>query len=180
MSPSGPRKRRVDTREPAYRFGIVLLLLFATFALLASGPTGNWVALAVVLQGATLLAALSASGASRALWRLAVLVVLVGLASASAAPFLGVKNVSGPLFLLSLLLVGAAPVVIVRSLLRRRVIDVQTVLGALCIYVLLGMFWSFAFAAIGSLGSDPFFSQQSNATVADYLYFSFVTQATVG
>ena len=181
MSPSGPPERRVDTREPAYRFGIVLLLLFATFAFLASGPTGNWVALvAVVLQGATLLAALSASGASRALWRLAVLVVLVGLASATAALFLGVKNVSGPLFLLSLLLVGAAPVVIVRSLLRRRVIDVQTVLGALCVYVLLGMFWSFAFAAIGSFGSDPFFSQQSNTTVADYLYFSFVTQTTVG
>ena len=133
-----------------------------------------------MLQGATLLAALSASGASRALWRLAVLVVLVGLASAIAALFFGVKNVSGPLFLLSLLLVGAAPVVIVRSLLRRRVIDVQTVLGALCVYVLLGMFWSFAFAAIGTLGSDPFFSQQSNATVADYLYFSFVTQTTVG
>jgi Ion channel len=181
MSPSGPRERRVDKREPAYRFGIVLLLLFATFAFLASGPTGNWVALvAVVLQGATLLAALSASGAGRALWRLAVLVVLVGLASATAALFFGVKNVSGPLFLLSLLLVGAAPVVIVRSLLRRRVIDVQTVLGALCVYVLLGMFWSFAFAAIGTLGSDPFFSQQRNATVADYLYFSFVTQTTVG
>ena len=181
MSPSVPRKRRVDTREPAYRFGIVLLLLFATFAFLASGPTGNWVALvAVMLQGATLLAALSASGASRALWRLAVFVVLVGLASATAALFVGVDDVSGPLFLLNLLLVGAAPVVIVLSLVRRRVIDVQTVLGALCVYILLGMFWSFAYAAIGEIGSEPFFSQQSNATLADYLYFSFVTQTTVG
>ena len=133
-----------------------------------------------MLQGATSARRVSASGAGRALWRLAALVVLVGLASATAALFFGVKDVSGPLFLLSLLLVGAAPVVIVRSLLRRRVIDVQTVLGALCVYVLLGMFWSFAFAAIGSLGSDPFFSQQSNATLADYLYFSFVTLTTVG
>jgi hypothetical protein len=181
MSPSVARKRRVDTREPAYRFGIVLILLFATFAFLASGPTGNWVALvAVVLQGATLLAVLSASGAGRALWRLAVIVVIVGLASATAALFVGVKDVSGPLSLLSVLIVGAAPVVIVRSLLRRRVIDVQTVLGALCVYILLGMFWSFAYGAIGSLGSHPFFSQQNNATVADYLYFSFVTQTTVG
>lgn len=181
VSPPFRRERRVETRVPAYRFGIVLLLLFATFVFLASGPTGNWVALvAVVLQGATLLAALSASAASRTLWRLAVLVVLAGLASAIAALFVGVKDVTGALFLLNLLLVGAAPVVIVRSLLRRRVIDVQTVLGALCIYILLGMFWSFAFAAVGSLGSDPFFSQQKTATVADYLYFSFVTQTTVG
>jgi hypothetical protein len=42
------------------------------------------------------------------------------------------------------------------------------------------MLWSFAFVVIGSLSSDPFFSQQNNATVADYLYFSFVTQTTVG
>ena len=181
MSPSSSREGRRETREPAYRFGIVLLLLFATFAFLASGPTGNWVALvAVVLQGATLLAALSASGASRTLWWLAVLVVLVGLVAGTAALFVGVKDVTGPLFLLNLLLVGAAPVVIVRSLVRRRVIDVRTVLGALCVYILLGMFWSFAFTAIGSFGSDPFFSQQNNATVADYLYFSFVTQTTVG
>jgi Ion channel len=181
MSPSISREHQIDRRVGEYRFGIVLLLLFATFVFLASGPTGNWVALvAVVLQGATLLAALSASGASRTLWRLAVLVVLVGLVAGTAALFVGVKDITGPLFLLNLLLVAAAPLVIVRSLVRRRVIDVQTVLGALCVYILLGMFWSFAFVAVGSLGSDPFFSQQHNATVADYLYFSFVTQTTVG
>ena len=71
--------------------------------------------------------------------------------------------------MLNLLPVGAAPVVIVRSLLRRRVIDVQTVLGALCVYILLGMLLSFAFGAVDNLGSDPFFSQQDNATVADSL-----------
>ena len=54
---------RSEARMPAYRYGIVLLLLFATFVFLAVGPTGDWVPLvAVVLQGATLLAALSASG----------------------------------------------------------------------------------------------------------------------
>jgi hypothetical protein len=51
-----------EARMPAYRYGIVLLLLFATFVFLAIGPTGDWVPLvAVILQGATLLAALSAS-----------------------------------------------------------------------------------------------------------------------
>jgi voltage-gated potassium channel Kch len=60
------------------------------------------------------------------------------------------------------------------------VIDIQTVLGAVCVYVLLGMLWSFAYAAIGTIQSEPFFAQQAHATVADYLYFSFVTQTTVG
>ena len=81
---------RTATRVPAYRFGIVLLLLLATFIFLAAGPTGDWVPLvAVVLQGATLLAAFTASGVGRRLWRLALVVVLAALVSASAAVFVG-------------------------------------------------------------------------------------------
>jgi hypothetical protein len=172
---------RVHTHVPEYRFGVVLLLLFATFVFLASGPTGDWVAVvAVVLQGATLLAALSASGVSRGLWSLAVAVVLVALVAAGWQVVAGGDKVSASLFLLGLLLVGAAPVVIVRSLIRRGVIDLRTVLGALCVYVLLGMMWSFAYTAIGTLASEPFFEEQATATVADYLYFSFVTLTTVG
>jgi drug/metabolite transporter (DMT)-like permease len=172
---------RTATRVPAYRFGIVLLLLLATFIFLAAGPTGDWVPLvAVVLQGATLLAAFAASGVGRRLWRLALVVVLAALVSASVAVFVGGKWISGSLFLLNLLLVGAAPVVIIHSLIRRRVIDVRTVLGAVCVYILLGMIWAFAFAAAGTFDSQPFFAQEAHATVADYLYFSFTTITTVG
>jgi hypothetical protein len=169
------------TRVPAYRFGIVLLLLLATFIFLASGPTGDWVPLvAVVLQGATLLAAFTASGVGHRLWRLAVVVVFVAFLSALVATFFGGDKLNGTLFLVNLLLVGAAPVVIINSLVRRRVIDLRTVLGAVCVYVLIGMMWSFAFTAVGTIDSDPFFAQQAHATVADYLYFSFVTLTTTG
>jgi drug/metabolite transporter (DMT)-like permease len=171
----------VDARVPAYRFGIVLLLLLATFIFLASGPSGDWVAVvAVVLQGATLLAAFSAAGVRRGLRHLTVAVVLIALVSASTAIFIGGRDISGSLFLLNLLFVAGAPVVIVYSLVRRRVIDFRTVLGAVCVYILLGMMWAFAFAAIGTFDSQPFFAQEAHATVADYLYFSFTTITTVG
>jgi hypothetical protein len=181
LNASAPRVSRGEAHVPAYRFGVVLLLLFATFVFLASGPTGDWVPLvAVILQGATLLAALSASGATRTLWRVALVVVLLSLVSATIGMVVGEKDVTGSLFVLNLLLVAGAPVVIIRSLVRRRVIDLRTVLGAVCVYVLLGMLWSFAYAAIGTIQSDPFFLEQARATVADYLYFSFVTLTTVG
>ena len=171
----------VDARVPAYRFGIVLLLLLATFIFLASGPSGDWVAVvAVVLQGATLVAAFSAAGVRRGLRHLTVAVVLIALVSASTAIFIGGRDISGSLFLLNLLFVAGAPVVIVYSLVRRRVIDFRTVLGAVCVYILLGMMWAFAFAAIGTFDSQPFFAQEAHATVADYLYFSFTTITTVG
>jgi voltage-gated potassium channel Kch len=163
------------------RFGIVLALLLVTFVFLASAPTGRWVPfVAVLLQGATLLAALAASGANARLWRIAVAVVAIGLFSATGVWLADFSGADGVLFLLNALLVGAAPVVIARSLVRRGVVDVHTVMGALCIYVLLGMLWAFAFGSIGAFDSGPFFAQQAGANVSDYLYFSFVTLTTVG
>src|SRR6478735_2826017 len=101
---------------------------------LAAGPTAAWTRpVTVLLQGATLIAALSASGVRPRLVRVALFVVLAGFAGA----------------LVNALLVAVAPIAIASSVVRRRVIDVQTVLAALCIYVLLGMLWAFVFTAIG-------------------------------
>jgi len=133
-----------------------------------------------VLQGATLLAALAASEANRRLWRIAEVVVALGLVAATGIWVADFQSTDGILFLMNALLVGAAPVVIATSLVRRRVVDVHTVMGALCIYVLLGMLWAFGFGAIGAFGSGPFFAQSGHTNVADYLYFSFVTLTTVG
>lgn len=55
-----------------------------------------------------------------------------------------------------------------------------TVLGAVCIYVLVGLSFAFVFEAIGAFGSQPFFAPQEAATKSDYVYFSFTTMATVG
>ncbi len=56
----------------------------------------------------------------------------------------------------------------------------RTVLGAVCIFVLLGMMFAFVYAALDGITSAPFFVQTSQATTPDFLYFSFITQTTVG
>jgi hypothetical protein len=168
-------------RRAVSRYGIVLLLLLVTFVFMASAPTGHWVPfVAVVLQGATLVAALRAAEAGRHLMHLAYVVVLVALLGGASVWIADVTETDGVLFALNALLVGAAPVIIARSLVRRSVVDIHTVMGALCIYVLLGMLFAFVFGAIGAFSSAPFFAEQPFATVADYLYFSFVTLCTVG
>jgi voltage-gated potassium channel Kch len=82
--------------------------------------------------------------------------------------------------ILSFLVVGVAPVAIAASIWRRRLVDIQTILGAISIYVFIGMFFAFVYQAVGVIGSEPFFAQQKTATIADYLYFSFVTLTTTG
>ena len=52
----------LEDRLPGYRFGYVLVLLLVTFVFLAAAPTGDWVRpVTVILEGATLIAALFAS-----------------------------------------------------------------------------------------------------------------------
>jgi drug/metabolite transporter (DMT)-like permease len=172
----------ITERERGYRFGVVLLLLFLTFVFMASGVSGGWVrVVSVGLQGVTLLAALVASDVKPRLIRVAAIVVIVAFAAAIASLFFtSTSDGNGAFFALSALLVAVAPVAIARSMWRRQVVDTRTVLGAICIYVLIGMLAAFAFSAMGALGSGPFFAQIKHGSIADYLYYSFATITTVG
>ncbi|MEX1006690.1 MAG: ion channel [Acidimicrobiia bacterium] len=175
-------ERWIEGNLPGYRFGVVLALLLTTFVFMASAPTGAWVrVVTVALQGLTLLAALRASQVSRRLVRVAALVV--GIAFVSSLGSLAITTSSestGAFDVVALLMVGVAPIAIARALWLRPVVDTHTVLGAICIYVLVGMLYAFVYSAIGLLGSEQFFVQTNDASTADYLYFSFVTLTTVG
>jgi hypothetical protein len=171
----------LERSRPGARYGLVLLLLLVTFVFMASGPTGDWVPLVTaILQGATLLFALAASESGRRMIRLSIVLVAMAVAAGAAVLVTGGHEARGYSNILSVFLIGVAPFAIAGYLLRRRVIDVHTVLGAVCIYVFIGMFFAFIFSAIGELGDQPFFAQQRSASLADYLYFSFVTLTTVG
>jgi uncharacterized membrane protein len=42
------------------------------------------------------------------------------------------------------------------------------------------MLWAFTFAAISAIQAEQFFAEVKDGTVADFLYFSFVTLTTTG
>jgi hypothetical protein len=163
-----------------YRFGLVLVLLLATFVLLMAGSTARWVRpTSVALTGGTLLAALLASDATQRVLRVAAVMVAIAVLTSLSLIGLG-RSGTAVVGLLDAALVIVAPVAIARSVVRRHVIDTRTIMAALCIYVLFAMLWAFVYTAIGNFGSNPFFAQASHPTSADYLYFSFITQLTVG
>ncbi|HET7488075.1 MAG TPA: potassium channel family protein [Acidimicrobiales bacterium] len=178
---STAQELEVAAARDAGRFGAVLALLLATFLVLATSPTGRFATIVTtMLQATTLVTALYAARAPRRLFRLAVVVSLLSVAFTVVLALAGSGEQRDASLVVDLLLVGAAPAVIVAGIVRRRKVDVQTVLGALCIYILIGMFWAFLYATIGALGSAPFFAQTPEATTANYLYFSFVTLTTTG
>jgi len=168
--------------SPGYQYGWVLGLLALTFIVMAAGPPDAWTRITtVLLQGLTLCAALLASRVRLRLFRIAAVISLVSLIAAIGSVVIdNGRNPNGGFYLLNVLLVATVPWVIARALWQRKVIDVRTVLGAVCIYVLLGMLYAFLYAAIDALSSDPFFVQTAHATTPDFLYFSYITQTTVG
>lgn len=182
------RERPSDVEEflqrhsPGYQYGWVLLLLALTFVVMASGPPDGWTRITtVLLQGLTLCAALLASRVRLAFFRLAALISLLSLIGAIASVAIdNGRDPNGVFYLLNVLLVATVPWIIARALWQRKVVDVRTVLGAVCIYVLLGMLFAFLYAAIDALSSTPFFVQTAHATTPDFLYFSYITQTTVG
>jgi uncharacterized membrane protein len=73
-----------------------------------------------------------------------------------------------------------APVAIIHRLVQQPVINFTTVAGALCIYLLAGLFFTLVYATIGAFHDGGFFVQTSNPNGVDYVYFSFVTLTTTG
>jgi voltage-gated potassium channel len=73
-----------------------------------------------------------------------------------------------------------APVAIVRSLARQTVVNRQTIGGTVAVYLMIGIFFASLYAAMGTIADQPFFSQIDDAGFSDFLYFSYVTQTTVG
>jgi hypothetical protein len=69
---------------------------------------------------------------------------------------------------------------VMRNLRASREVRIESVMGVLSLYMLLGMLFAFVFGAIDKLGGDPFFAGDASATVSNCLYFSFTTLATVG
>ena len=159
----------------------LLALLLANFLLLEVVDDARWGAAGSTLLGAAaLLVAISDPETGHQITRRHWM--LVGACAVLAPVVLLVSGSSliGLTYLLPVaLLVTATLPVTLRRVLRQRQITYETVLGALCTYVLLGLLFAFMYLAVNEL-DGPFFTQPAAQRQSEYLYFSFVTLTTLG
>ncbi len=160
----------------------LLVLLLANFFLLEVVDDTRWGALgSTLLAAAALIVAISdpATGHRVNRWQGALIVFCVLLAP--IVLFVDSESVVSLVYLLpvALLVTATLPVTLSRVLHHRRVTH-ETVLGALCCYVLVGLLFAFAYLALDPLLNGPFFAQPGPHQESEYLYFSFVTLTTLG
>jgi hypothetical protein len=167
------------------RFGLLLGAITLTVAVQGTfSQTDLKEALVTVLLGGTLL--LAFWSADMPGWRLRRAAIIVGAIVAAAVLALIVGNgraVMGAVAIANGLLILLAPpsiaVGVLRSLRKHGEVTIEVVMGALCLYMLAGMFFAFVYGAIENLGGDPFFAA-GEWTPQRSVYFSFVTLTTTG
>ncbi len=163
------------------RFGLVLALLVMSYLVSALGGSsapriieGSFAVLALWL-------ALVASASSRRarLWAVAMLlaafiaVVVITLSVNDTTA----RGVSELWFVLVFLLTLVA---VLRRILVHQEVTLETICGALCAYLLLGMMFGAVYGVMADLGTQQLFVQLADPTIPERQYFSFTTLTTLG
>lgn len=161
-------------------YALVLGLLLASVFFAVAAPEETWARLLrdAVIAAAAVVAYWTAT-ARRAFLiprvivpSIAIVFVVVGAVEGAttdvASAAIGAVLTAGIAFLIA------------RDLFERRSVDLQTVLGALSLYVLVGMLFASLYSLVAVLGDGALFTRGDDGSAAERLYFSFVTISTTG
>ena len=172
---------RVTRLKASHSYGVVLVLIAIVFVFISVASDGNWAdSTLLVLQTITLVAALYTAGIARADSSISVALVTLSVLCAVGLVIFGGDVFEGAVGILSGALTIATIFTIGIGVIDQGEPNVQSVTGAVCVYLLIGITFVFLYGVIATLGSGDFFAQGTDGTRSLRLYFSFITLATVG
>src|SRR5689334_20358391 len=179
MRRPGERWTRFASRV-ANAFGVVLLLVVAIYILASLVSYSGWggVALALATAACATVALVSAEAGHRlvqgsiALGAVGVLLALVSALGGGSGGTLGASALIGALLL------ATAAVKILGAVLTEHEVGFRTILGAISVYVLLGILFTYIYLAVEKLQHGLFFGQPTHQ--GDFVFFSITTLTTTG
>ena len=189
MPKAAPQSHRVRDARVAFverlrkgdTYGLLLALILCGYVVIAVLERSLWERFAIsVVMGAIFLLTLHTSHVRARAFRISLIAVVFVCLSGLLQALAGREGNDGSTFIV-FLLVLIAPVVILNRIIRHETIGTETILGAICVYVLLGIAFAGVFAAVDDFNHGTFFAQTDYpATNVQFLYFSFITMTTVG
>jgi hypothetical protein len=170
---------RLERLRASHSYFFVLVLILVTYVFIVAAPEAGWSrGVLILIESATLAAAVWSSGLG---WVRAVGVLAVfGSTVAVVQLFVGGSTMRGLDSLLDMLLALACVLVIGLGVFDQRDVNRQSVAGAVCIYLFIGILFTFLYGATAAIGPGAFFAQGTDGTPAIRIYFSYVTLATLG
>jgi hypothetical protein len=174
----GERWTRFAARV-ANAFGVVLLLVALTYVAMSLIPYNGWTAvLLAALPGASATVALASAGARHALVRTAAALAVISVVLAAVVAIAGGPALlaTSALLVVGLLVVAAGEVL--HAVISEEEVGFRTILGAISVYIILGLLFAFLYAAIDKFQSGPFFGVETDT--GDIVFFSITTLTTTG
>ena len=168
------------------RYGVALFLPMAACILIRAAPDGAWGKVVIVtLEGGALVASSRAAQVSMHVRVLCGILAGASIFFATTEAAFGDSSSAVYVSATSVVLVLLATPIIGLGTLRQaktgQRVTVHTMLGVLCIYLLMTLAFASAFGMVGSEASGPFFTQgEEYSQLRDYLYFSITTITTLG
>jgi Ion channel len=162
-------------------FGLVLLLVFATFVAVSLVPWHDWGAVLITtLAVSSAVVALGTGRARRSLvvWSARLGAVAIALALISA--FADGRSYLGISALLQMILLAAGAGAVLRAVVTEEKVGFRTILGAVSVYLTLGLLFASLFVGIDRLQGSPFFGAGVDLDTGDYAFFSVTTLTTTG
>lgn len=163
---------------PTDRFTVLLTLLAAS--LLATGlgtPIGG--SIVAVLNASILIVAFRSAGLVTSRLRLAELILVALLGVASSVVFDLERSTGAIGWMVQAVILSAIAVVVTKRVLVHERVGIQTIAGALCLYVLIGLVFGVLYGAFEAITDDAILHTSGEGR-ADPVYYSFVTLTTVG
>ncbi len=162
-------------------FGLVLLLVLTTYVLTSLLSNRGWSAVVLtVATSATSMVALTSSHArSRtvrvAVWLSALTIFLAAVAAASGGhTWLNFASV------VQIGLLTVAMGAVLRRVVTTAEVGSRTILGALSVYAVLGILFTFLYGTIERIQGGAFFEGTMHPVGSDFLFFSYTTLTTTG
>ena len=172
------RQRAEKVRDA---FGLVLALVLLTYLLASLLDNKGWSAVVLtVTTSATSVVALVSSHVRARVVRVSIWLsaLTVGLAAISAVTderwFLNFAS------LIQICLLTVAMAAVLWRVVSSAEVGSRTILGAISVYAVLGILFTFAYGTIDRIQDGPFFEEVARPEGNDFLFFSYTTLTTTG
>ncbi len=177
------RRGRWVTRAERVRdqFGLVLALVLITYVLTSLLAQHGWSSVILCLAtSATSIVALTSSHVLRQRVRLALvfaaLSILLAVLGAATDSHAWLNLATG----IQVLLLTVATLAVLMRVVTTPEVNSRTIFGAISVYTVLGILFTFVYATIDRLQSSPFFEGVAHPESGDFLFFSYTTLTTTG
>jgi ion channel len=163
----------------ANAFGLVLLLVLATYVLYSLLPYKGWTAvLTTAVATSAAIVGLASAGVRGTVFRIAVLLGGAAFVLAVLSEIVDDLHLLGAsAFVQTVLLLFAAGAVL-RPVVTATEVGFRTILGAISVYMIFGLLFTFLYAALDRVENGNFFGVHVHG--GDIVFFSFTTLTTTG